>query len=220
MRAPTRLCALLLALAALPAWGGGKANPYRLAVDPAEYRLQVPGAKARGAAGRPGKPGYAEMIERHARARGLDPALVHAVVQAESAYRPEAVSPKGAVGLMQVMPDTGRRFGVHDLEDPEANVRAGTAYLDHLLDLFSDLSLALAAYNAGEGAVLRYGRRIPPYPETQAYVQGILRNYGPAKAAPSRGAAPRQTYLPGTRLEGRNLSAYRLRKDPWRDPSG
>jgi soluble lytic murein transglycosylase-like protein len=161
------------------------------------------------------------MVDRHARARGLDPELVHAVVQAESAYRPDAVSPKGAVGLMQVMPDTGRRFGVRDLGDPEANLAAGTAYLGYLLDLFSDLSLALAAYNAGEGAVMRHGNRVPPYPETRAYVQGILDSYGPGRISPAREAAPaRRLYLPGTRMDRRDLSSYRLRKDPWRDAPG
>jgi soluble lytic murein transglycosylase-like protein len=210
------LISLFALLAALPAWGGGReANPYRLAVDPGEYRLRVPGGVAADGSRRGAKGHLSELIDRHARARGLDPDLVHAVVRAESAYRPGAVSPKGAVGLMQVMPDTGRRFGVRDLADPEANLEAGTAYLGYLLDLFSDLSLALAAYNAGEGAVMRHGNRIPPYPETRAYVQGILKSYGPGRTSPAR-----RLYLPGTRLDRRDLSPYRLGRDPWRDAPG
>lgn len=228
MRAPTDLPAralavALIALASLPAWGGGReANLYRLAIDPGEYRLQAPGRQPAQPARRGAQGRLAEMAHRHAKARGLDPALVDAVIQAESAYRPEAVSPKGAVGLMQVMPDTGRRFGIRDLEDPEANLKAGTTYLGYLLDLFGDLSLALAAYNAGEGAVMRHGNRIPPYPETRAYVRGILSAYGPGRPMASARPPPaaRRLYLPGTWLERRDLSPYRLRRDPWRDAPG
>jgi len=146
------------------------------------------------------------MIERHAVARGLDPALVHAVIKAESAYRPEAVSPKGAVGLMQVMPATGRRFGVSDLEQPESNLKAGTTYLRHLLDRFDNVLLALAAYNAGEGAVRRFGNAIPPYPETRGYVQEVLRSYG--KVGPEKHVP--QVYVEGVRLADGDLASYRL----------
>lgn len=205
MRAPIELWVLLGTLAALPAWGGSRDNLYRLAVDPGDYRLRLPADPRAGAVRRGADSRLSALVDRHARARGLDPALVDAVVRAESAYRPQAVSPKGAVGLMQVMPDTGRRFGVRDLEDPDSNLKAGTAYLGYLLDLFSDLSLALAAYNAGEGAVARHGNRIPPYPETQAYVRDVLGRYG-------RGPAQR-SYLPGTRLDRQDLAPYRLKKD-------
>jgi soluble lytic murein transglycosylase-like protein len=130
--------------------------------------------------GHPNVAKFAPLIERHASANGLDPALVKAVVAVESAYDPAAVSPKGAVGLMQVIPATGERYGLtpdrkrsveQKLLDPATNVRVGTRYLADLLKLFdNDLALALAGYNAGEGAVLRHERRVPPYPETRAYV--------------------------------------------------
>lgn len=189
---------------ALPAWGGGRDNPYRLTINPGDYRLRLPVDLGAGPSRGGERARFSDLIDRHARARGLDPALVDAVVRAESGYRPEAVSPKGAVGLMQIMPDTGRRFGARDLESPEDNLRAGTAYLGYLLGRFGDLSLALAAYNAGEGAVLRYGNRIPPYPETRAYVQAILGRDGGGRAT--------YLYLPGTRLDRHDLSPYRLNR--------
>lgn len=206
-----------------PAWGGdrGKENPFRLNIRQGDYKLRLPApAPAAAPGGRQGKgPGLAALIERHAKARGLDPALVHAVVRAESAYRPAAVSPKGAVGLMQVMPDTARRFGRFDLKDPAGNLAAGTAYLSYLLDLFGDLSLALAAYNAGEGAVLRHGRQVPPYAETRAYVAAILKRYG-QPPAPGGSRPPRRSYVDGVRLDPGNLSPYLLRRDLWRTAPG
>lgn len=116
------------------------------------------------------------LIAAAAEEAGLDPDLVHAVIRAESAYRADAVSHKGAVGLMQLMPATAERFGVTDRQDPAQNLRGGTQYLRELLALFdNDLILALAAYNAGENAVLKYGREVPPYPETRTYVRRVLR---------------------------------------------
>jgi soluble lytic murein transglycosylase-like protein len=107
----------------------------------------------------------------------LAPELLHAVILAESRYDPTAVSSKGAIGLMQVLPSTGRRFGAENLYSTEQNVTAGASYLKWLLDLFDeDLALALAAYNAGEQAVIRAGRKIPRYPETQAYVRAVMAN--------------------------------------------
>jgi soluble lytic murein transglycosylase-like protein len=121
---------------------------------------------------------YAPMIESAARASQVRPELVHAVVRAESAYRPDAVSEKGARGLMQLMPATAERFGVTDPHDPRQNLRGGTRYLHELLKLFNnDLRLAVAAYNAGENAVISYGRRVPPYPETRRYVEKVLGFY-------------------------------------------
>lgn len=118
---------------------------------------------------------YAAMIEAAARRHNLYPELLHAVVRTESAYNPSAVSSAGAVGLMQLMPGTASRYNVSDIWDPEQNLRGGAKYLRDLLDLFEhDLRLALAAYNAGENAVLKYGSRIPPYPETQRYVRTVL----------------------------------------------
>lgn len=107
----------------------------------------------------------------------LDPALLHAVISAESAFNPRAVSPKGAVGLMQLMPTTAERFGVSNPYDPIANIQGGARYLRLLLDQFKSTHLALAAYNAGEGAVIRYGNAIPPYPETRTYVERVLGFY-------------------------------------------
>lgn len=116
-------------------------------------------------------------INRIAAQHRLDPALLHAVITAESAYNPWAVSPKGAMGLMQLMPGTAARFGVRDAYDPVANMQGGARYLRWLLDTFNDTRLAVAAYNAGEGAVQRYGNRIPPYRETQNYVVKVLDYY-------------------------------------------
>jgi len=121
---------------------------------------------------------YAALIARAADRVGIDAALLHAVIAVESGYDARAVSRRGAAGLMQLMPDTARRFGVSDVFDPAENVRGGAQYLSELLKMFeNDLRLALAAYNAGEAAVLKYGRRIPPYRETTAYVPKVVRAY-------------------------------------------
>ena len=118
---------------------------------------------------------YEALISETANRYRLHPELLHAIVLTESAYNPGAVSSAGAVGLMQLMPDTARRYGVRDIWDPSENVKGGANYLRDLLDMFgNDLRLALAAYNAGENAVLRYGNQIPPYSETQDYVRKVL----------------------------------------------
>lgn len=125
------------------------------------------------------RPYHAE-IAAAARAHGLEPALLHAVISTESAYRAQAISTKGARGLMQVMPATARRYGIGEqaLAQPATNIAAGTRYLADLLRMFSgDLRLALAAYNAGEHAVMRHGWRVPPYAETEAYVPKVLKVY-------------------------------------------
>ena len=121
---------------------------------------------------------FAAIVAQAARTYQIDEALLHAVISTESGYDPRAVSPKGAIGLMQVMPATGKRFGVVNLTDPSQNVEAGARYLRVLLRQFNnDLQLVLAAYNAGENAVLRHGRRIPPYRETRQYVPRVLALY-------------------------------------------
>ncbi len=121
---------------------------------------------------------YAPMVAQAALAYQVDEALLHAVISTESGYEPGAISSKGAIGLMQVMPNTGKRYGASNLNDPRQNVNAGARYLRDLLHQFdNDLSLVLAAYNAGENAVLRYGRRIPPYRETTQYVPRVLALY-------------------------------------------
>jgi soluble lytic murein transglycosylase-like protein len=121
---------------------------------------------------------YDQAIVGAAKANTIQAALVRAVIVVESGFNPRAVSKRGAVGLMQLQPATARRYGVKDIYDPEQNIRAGTHYLSDLLTRFdSNLELALAAYNAGEEAVERYGRHIPPYAETLAYVPSVMRVY-------------------------------------------
>jgi soluble lytic murein transglycosylase-like protein len=121
---------------------------------------------------------YQALIERTAARHGVDAKLVQAVIQVESAYRAEARSRKGAIGLMQLMPETARRFAVKDPYDPGANIDGGIRYLRFLLDRFEpDIKLALAAYNAGEAAVEKF-RGIPPYTETRNYVQAVLKLAG------------------------------------------
>lgn len=121
---------------------------------------------------------YAPLVEEAARQSRIDPRLLHAVIATESGYNPVARSAKGAQGLMQLMPATARRYGVTNAFEPRHNIQGGARYLADLLTLFDqDVRLALAAYNAGEGAVLKHGRRIPPYRETSAYVPRVLDYY-------------------------------------------
>src|ERR1043166_864334 len=120
---------------------------------------------------------YDAIIERHAAAYGVDPVLVRAVIQVESDFNPQCVSNKGARGLMQLMPETAKRYGIRNIFDPEENIRGGVRELAELLQMFhDDLPRALAAYNAGQGAVLKYAG-IPPYAETTTYVQRALSVY-------------------------------------------
>ncbi len=116
---------------------------------------------------------YAELVDAVATAAGVPAKLVHAVIRVESNYQERARSPKGAMGLMQLMPDTARQFAVTDPYDPRANIEGGTRYLRSLMDRYP-LNLALAAYNAGPGAVDRF-RGIPPYAETRDYVARVLK---------------------------------------------
>jgi hypothetical protein len=136
---------------------------------------------------------FADTIARAARAHRVDPVLLTAMAEVESAFDPVAVSPKGASGLLQLMPATAERFGVDDRFDVEQNVGGGARYLSWLLDYYGgNVELALAGYNAGEGAVDRY-RGIPPYPETRAYVDKVLRSLARLGGRPAhgpKGAAP------------------------------
>jgi len=117
------------------------------------------------------------IVESGSRHR-VDPVLLYAIMHQESTFKLKAVSPKGARGLMQLMPGTAARYGVTNIFDPRQNIEGGARYMRFLLDLFDgDVNLALAGYNAGEGAVMKYGNRVPPYSETQEYVRRISRRY-------------------------------------------
>src|SRR5215471_3464487 len=128
---------------------------------------------------------YDDLIAQHATANALNPDFVRAVIQAESAFNPWARSPKGAMGLMQLMPSTAAVYRVLDAYNPAENIRAGVAYLKSLMTRYdNDVSLALAAYNAGPNAVEKYGRTVPPYKETRKYVARIKKDTEAAAPAP------------------------------------
>jgi soluble lytic murein transglycosylase-like protein len=147
---------------------------------------------------------YDEIITEHALLNRIRPDLVRAVIQVESAFNSAAVSPKGAMGLMQLMPGTAEDFGVGNPFNPRENVRAGVAYLRQLLDRYGeDEQLALAAYNAGPGAVDRHGHTVPPYRETRAYVSKIGQISGPTTRA-----AVTKIYRTIEIIEGREVIRY------------
>lgn len=125
------------------------------------------------------------IIDEAAHVADVDSALLMAVIDVESGGNPQAVSPKGATGLMQLMPGTGERHGASNLFDPRQNIAAGARYLSELKRQFGELPLALAAYNAGEGAVQKYGGQIPPYAETMSYVPKVIARYRWYRAAMS-----------------------------------
>ncbi len=174
------------------------ASPYRLYLkDPESYRLKgARSAEKAVAAGNSPSPlaavsldklPYADLIASAASTHRIDAALLHAIIHVESRHNPAAVSPKGAIGLMQVLPETARRMGVSNPKPPEQNIAAGTRYLRFLLDIFgNDTRLALAAYNAGENAVIRNGNQVPPYPETRAYVPAVIDAYRALRGKPVR----------------------------------
>lgn len=121
---------------------------------------------------------YAQEVSQAAASNDLPEALLHAVIRIESGYNPSARSVKGAAGLMQLMPDTARDMGVTNVWDPRANIQGGARYLKQLMVMFgNDVSLAVAAYNAGPAAVSKRGNVIPPFAETQRYVPDVLRDY-------------------------------------------
>jgi len=130
---------------------------------------------------------FSEIIRQAASRYGVDADLIHCLIAVESNFNPKAVSRKNARGLMQIMPKTALHLGVKNIFDPRENVDAGTRYLRDMLGKYNnDLTLALAAYNAGPEKVERYGRRVPPYAETRLYVQRISRNYAKIKSAASQ----------------------------------
>ncbi|MBI5085899.1 MAG: lytic transglycosylase domain-containing protein [Acidobacteria bacterium] len=137
----------------------------------------------------PAAAGLTEIIEQTARDNSVDPLLVHSVIRVESNYDPLAVSPKGAAGLMQLIPATARRFGAANRFDVRENITAGVKYLKYLQDMFKDDRLALAAYNAGEGAVMKY-KDVPPYLETEQYVYKVGKTYGDARRRQAALPAP------------------------------
>ena len=135
---------------------------------------------------------YTSLIESACKKHNVDPELVKAVIQIESAYNSSAKSPAGAIGLMQLMPGTAQRFGVEQIYDPDQNIHGGVQYLKFLLELFNnELPLAVAAYNAGEGAVQKF-KGIPRYTETQNYVRKVLTLYGKQDYAAA--SAPKTIY--------------------------
>lgn len=168
-------------LAGVAPWTGGGRDAGTAGIPPfsgAAGTAGTPGGAAAGAAApgdgdNPAGARFRTLFEQAARRYGLDPGLLWAVARAESGLNPRAVSPAGAVGLMQLMPSTARELGVSDPFDPAQNVDAGARYLRQQLERFGDIRLALAAYNAGPGAVQRHGG-VPPYRETQAYVERVL----------------------------------------------
>jgi soluble lytic murein transglycosylase-like protein len=151
---------------------------------------------------------YDDLIAEHSRAHGVRADLVRAVIQVESAFNPQARSPKGALGLMQLMPATARDFGVRNPFDPADNIRAGVAYLRELLDRYqNNEELALAAYNAGPGAVDKHGQTVPPYRETQNYVTQI--NHIAARPIEMRGHT---IYKVPETIDGRAVPLYTDKK--------
>ena len=151
----------------------------------------LPGAEQSGAnqeGWTSGNPGIDQLIRTNGTRFGVDPYLVFLVIEQESHFHARALSPKGAQGLMQLMPGTARRFGVRRPLDPTENIRGGTQYLKELLTMFNGrVDLALASYNAGEGRVISYGNKVPPFQETQNYVKKINQRY--RKGSAKKGAA-------------------------------
>ena len=179
---------------------GGKVSVVRVDRRTGKLVRTVAGVEEPVAVAPAGRPARApahigELVEQSARAHNIDPLLVDSVMQVESNYNPYAVSGKGAEGLMQLMPSTSRMLGVSNSFDPGQNIEAGVKYLKYLQDLYKDDRLALAAYNAGPAAVEKY-KWVPPYPETQNYVNQVGKRYQEArqtvveKAQPAEAAAP------------------------------
>jgi soluble lytic murein transglycosylase-like protein len=153
------------------------------------------------------------MVDKTSRAHDVDPLLVDSVIRVESGYDPNAVSPKGAEGLMQLMPSTAQMLGVQDSFDPAQNIEAGVKYLKYLQNLYKDDRLALAAYNAGPAAVDRY-KQVPPYPETKTYVERVGKKYGDARKAASQksGNVTAATVMPAVKPGVKNEEPHPLEK--------
>jgi soluble lytic murein transglycosylase-like protein len=142
-------------------------------------------------------PAISAVVEQAAAEHELPAELIRSVIQVESDYNPFAISPKGALGMMQLIPSTARRFGVGDVFNPVENIRGGAKYLKYLLDLYhGDYGLALAAYNAGEGAVAKHGG-VPPYAETRKYVESVQKQFAGAVKNSTGKPAPRSIITTG-----------------------
>jgi soluble lytic murein transglycosylase-like protein len=156
---------------------------YTVFMKEPRYKTRVNGAQSI-ASSSANRERFRPLIASMAKYYKVDEALLHALILAESGYNPNAVSPKGATGLMQLMPDTAKRYGVTNIADPTANLHGGTRYLRDLLLMFkNNVHLALAAYNAGENAVIASGNQIPPYAETQNYVSKVIGSYYNSKVS-------------------------------------
>jgi len=170
---------------------GGRVSVIYSDTPPADARYTLfkkgQAVELSGSAGLPATK-YSGHILAAARETSVDPALIHAVISVESGYNPSARSSAGAVGLMQLMPGTAKRYGVKDRLDPAQNIQGGARYLRDLQAMFgNNLQLVLAAYNAGEESVMKYGMRIPPFRETSAYVPKVMRYYRKFSPAPAGG---------------------------------
>jgi soluble lytic murein transglycosylase-like protein len=181
----------------LPVGAGARTAQPAMAGKPQTQPRTAPSSRSPGAQPlRTSSPvGLAPLVDRTAQEHDIDPLLLHSIARVESRHQPDAISHAGARGLMQVIPPTARRFGVdgaEQLHDPQTNLRVSARYLKTLQQRFgNDLELVLAAYNAGEGAVEKHGRKIPPYRETQDYVRKVLSEY-----ALLRGVSAQQTVQP------------------------
>ncbi|HEV7857010.1 MAG TPA: lytic transglycosylase domain-containing protein [Pyrinomonadaceae bacterium] len=163
---------------------------------PAAEQANAPATKARGWT--TGNAKIDTLIRENGARHGVDPYLIFCVMEQESHFNPRVVSPKGARGLMQLMPGTGARFGVRNPFDPAQNISAGTRYMKDLLGQFNGrVDLVLASYNAGEGAVIKYGHNVPPYRETRDYVKRISARYGQGAHAVATAKAGVATVKPG-----------------------
>ncbi|HSE30432.1 MAG TPA: lytic transglycosylase domain-containing protein [Pyrinomonadaceae bacterium] len=157
-------------------------------VEPVESEVASSGTKGR--AWTTGRQGLDSLISQNGHKYGVDPYLIFLVMEQESHFNPRALSPKGARGLMQLMPGTAARFGVRRPHDPAQNISGGTRYLRELLNRFNNrVDLVLASYNAGEGAVIKFGHRVPPYRETRNYVKKISYRYKSKMARTKKGGA-------------------------------
>ena len=163
------------------------------------------------------------FIVESGKRNSVDPLLLYSIMHQESSFKARAMSHKGARGLMQLMPPTAARFGVRNIWDPKQNIEGGARYMRFLLDLFEgDVRLALAGYNAGEGAVMKYGYKVPPYSETQEYVRRISKRYGLIRDPEAAASANRVTsdQLAAKQKESAPLTVYEPTVSMVRLPDG